>query len=74
MLVGSQSCTATLEMNLLVSQKLEIVLPQVTAVLLLDMYLKEASTYKDTCSTMFIEALYVIARRLKQLTCPSTEK
>ena len=42
---------------------LEIVLPEDPAILLLSMYLKDASEYhKDTCSTMFIAALFVIAR------------
>jgi hypothetical protein len=31
-------------------------------------------SYKDTCSTMFIAALFVIARSWKQLICPSTEE
>ena len=30
--------------------------------------------HKDMCSTMFITALFVIARNLKQPKCPSTEK
>jgi hypothetical protein len=29
---------------------------------------------KDTCSTMFIAALFIIARRLKEPRCPSTEE
>jgi hypothetical protein len=28
---------------------------------------------KDTCSTMFIEALFIIARSWKEPRCPSTE-
>jgi hypothetical protein len=39
------------------------------------MYKKDAPTYnKDTCSTMFIAALFVIARIWKQPRCPSTEE
>jgi len=30
--------------------------------------------HKDTCSTMFIAALFIIARNSKELTCPSTEE
>jgi hypothetical protein len=29
---------------------------------------------KDTCSTMFIAALFIIARSWKEPRCPSTEK
>ena len=29
--------------------------------------------HKETCSTMFIEALFVIARNWKQCSCPSTK-
>jgi hypothetical protein len=36
---------------------------------------KDALLYhKDTCSTMFIEALFIIVRNLEQPRCPSTEK
>ena len=32
------------------------------------------SYHKDTCSTLFIAALFIIARNWKQYKCPSTEK
>ena len=36
---------------------------------------KDALSYnKDICSTMFIAALFVIARTWKQPRCPSTEE
>jgi len=38
-------------------------------------YPKDAPTYnKNTCSTMFIEALFIIARSWKEPRCPSTEE
>jgi hypothetical protein len=38
-------------------------------------YPKDAPTHKkDTCSTMFIETLFIIARSWKQPRCPSIEK
>jgi hypothetical protein len=41
---------------------------------LLSIYPEDVPTYnKDTCSTMFIAALFVIARRWKQPRCPLTE-
>jgi hypothetical protein len=42
---------------------------------LLVIYPQDVPTYnKDTCSTMFIEALFIIARSWKEPTCPSTEE
>jgi len=39
------------------------------------LYPKGAPTYnKDTCSTMFIAALFIIARSWKELRCPSAEE
>jgi hypothetical protein len=44
-------------------RKLEIVLPENSAIPLLGIYPKDDPTYsKDTCSTMFIAALFIIAR------------
>ncbi|KAL6038103.1 hypothetical protein STEG23_001152 [Scotinomys teguina] len=41
----------------------------------LGIYPKNAQSYhKDTCSTMFIAALFIIARTWKQPRCPSTEE
>jgi hypothetical protein len=55
-------------------RKLEIVLPEDLDILILGIYAKDATTYnKDTCSTMFIAALFLIDRSWKQLICPSTE-
>jgi hypothetical protein len=56
-------------------RKLEIVLPKDPALSLLGIYSKDASTEKkDTCSTIFIVALLVIARIWKQPRCPSVEE
>ena len=56
-------------------RKLEIVLPKDPAIPFLGIYPKDAPLYhKDTCSTMFIAALFVISRIWKQPICPSTEK
>jgi hypothetical protein len=54
---------------------LEIVLPEDPAIPLFGIYPKDAPTCnKDTCSTMFIAALFIIARSWKELRCPSTEE
>jgi hypothetical protein len=52
----------------------EIVLPEDPAITLLSIYPKDAIPYhKNTCSTMFIVALFIIARSWKQSRCPSTK-
>ena len=52
-----------------------ISLPQDPAIPLLGIYPNSACSFnKDICSTMFIAALFVIARTWKQPRCPSTEK
>jgi hypothetical protein len=54
-------------------RKLDILLHEDSAIPLLG--IEGAPTYnKDTCSTMFIEALFIIARSWKEPKCPSTEE
>ena len=54
--------------------KLDIVLLEDLAIPLLSIYLKDALIYnKDTCSTMLIVALFIIARSWKQAKCSSTK-
>jgi hypothetical protein len=54
---------------------LDIVLPEYPAIPLLDIYPEDAPTgMKDTCSTMFIAALFIIARSWKEPRCPSIEE
>jgi hypothetical protein len=57
-----------LAINLAVPQKLETALPEYSTIPLLGMYLKDALTYnEDMCSSMFIEALFIIARSWKEM-------
>jgi hypothetical protein len=54
---------------------LDIVLPEDPEIPLLGIYQEDVPTgNKDTCSTMFIAALFTIARSWKELRCPSTEE
>jgi hypothetical protein len=54
---------------------LDIVLLEDHAIPLLGIYPEYAPTCnKDTCSTMFIAALFIIARTWKQPGCPSKEE
>ena len=55
-------------------KKLEIERPYAPAILLLDMHTEEARTERDTCTPMFIAALYIIARTQKQPRCPSADE
>jgi hypothetical protein len=54
---------------------LQIVLPEDPIITLLGIYQKDSPTYnKATCSTMFIAALFIIARSCKEPRCLSTEE
>jgi hypothetical protein len=73
LLVGVQTCIITLGINL--AQKTGSSSTSRPAIPLLVIYPKDAPTsHKDTCSTMFIAALFVIIRNWKQPRCPSTEE
>jgi hypothetical protein len=57
------------------SSILDIILPEDPAIPLLGIYPEEVPTdNKNTCSTMFIAALFIIARSWKEPRCPSTEE
>jgi hypothetical protein len=54
---------------------LDIVLSEDPAIPLLGIYPEEVPTSnKNTCSTMFIAVLFIIARSWKEPRCPSTEE
>jgi hypothetical protein len=54
---------------------LDIILPEDPAIPLLVIYPEEVPTgNKNTCSTMFIAALFIIARSWREPRCPSKEK
>jgi hypothetical protein len=75
LLVGLQAGTTSLEIIRWFFRKLDIVLPEDPAIPLLGIYPEYVPTCnKDTCSTMFIAALYIIARSWKEPRCPSTEE
>jgi hypothetical protein len=75
LLVGFQACTTTLEISLAVPQKIGHSTTGGPALPLLGIYPEDVPTRKkDTCSTMFIAALFIIARSWKEPRCPSTEE
>ena len=55
-------------------EKVEIELPYDTAIPLLGIHTEETRIERDTCTPMFIVALFTIARTWKQPICPSADK
>ena len=74
LLVGMKISTATVEKVWTFLKKLEIELPYDPATPLLGIYTKETRIERDTCTPMFIAALFIIARTWKQSRCPSADE
>ena len=55
-------------------KKLEIELPYDPAIPLLGIHTEGTRTERDTCTPMFITALFIIARKWKQPRCPSADE
>ena len=55
-------------------KKLGIKLPYDPAILLLGIYPEETKLERDTCITLFTEALFIIVRTWKQPRCPMTNE
>jgi hypothetical protein len=73
--VGLQAGTTTLKSVWQFLRKLDIVLLEDPAIPLQGIYLEDVLTCnKDSCSTMFIEVLFIIARSWKEPKYPSTEQ
>jgi hypothetical protein len=70
-----QASTNTLEISLAIPQKIGHSTTREHNYITPVHILKNASTYnKDTCSTMFRAASFIIARSWKELRSPSTEE
>ena len=54
-------------------KKLELELPYDPAIPLLGIHTKETRIERDTCTPVFIAALFIIARAWKQPRCPSAD-
>ena len=54
--------------------KIKVELPYDPAIPLLGLYPEKNIIQKDTCTPVFIAALFTIAKTWKQLKCPSTEE
>ena len=55
-------------------KKLDIELPYDPAIPLMGVHTKEIRIERDTCTPMFLTALFIIARTWKQPRCPSVDK
>ena len=55
-------------------RKLEIKLPYDPAIPLLGIHTEETRIERDTCTPMFIAALFIIASTWKQPRCPSADE
>ena len=55
-------------------KKLEIELPYDPAIPLLGIHTEETRSKRDTCTPMFITALFIIARTWKHPRCPSADE
>ena len=75
LLVRMQTGTATMENSVEISlKKLEIELPYDPAIPLLGIHTEETRIERNTCTPMFIAALFIIARTWKQPRCPTADE
>jgi hypothetical protein len=75
LLVGLQAGTTSLEISLEFPPKIGHSTMEDPAIPLLGIYPEDAPICnKDACSTMFIAALFIIARNWKEPRCSSTEE
>ena len=73
LLVGMQTSIALWRTVWRFLKKLEIDLPYDPAIPLLGIHTKETRIERDTCTPMFLAALFTIARTWKQPRCPSAD-
>jgi hypothetical protein len=75
--MGLQACTTTLEVSLEVPQKIGHDTTRRSTTTSPEHIPRRSSVptgNKNTCSTMFIATLFIIARSWKEPECPSTEE
>ena len=69
-----QTSTAAMENSVEILKKLEIKLPYDPAIPVMGIHTKETRIERDTCTAMFIAALFIIAKTWKQPRCPSADE
>ena len=72
LLVGM--CSHYEKHSIKVSSKLKIGVPYDPAILLLGIYLEKILIQKDTCTSVFITALFTIAKTWERFKHPSTDE
>ena len=65
---------ATMENSMRFLRKLKIELPYDPAIPLLGIYPDKTTIQKDTCTVIFVTALFTIAKTWKQPKCPATDE
>ena len=73
-LVGMQTGTAAMENIVEILGKLEIEVLYDPAIPLLGIHTEETRIERDTCTPIFITALFTVARTWKQPRCPSADE
>ena len=73
-LVGMQTSIATVQNSIEIPKKARNRMPYDPAISLLGIHTKETRIEKDTCTPMFITALFIIARTWKQPRCPLADE
>ena len=73
LLVGMQTSTATMQNSVKIPSNLEIELPYDPAIPLLGIHTEETRIERDTCTPLFIAAMFITARTWKQPRCPSAD-
>ena len=74
LLVGIYTSTATMENCVEIPLKTTNKLPYDPAMPLLGIHTEETRIERDTCTPMFIAALFIIARTWKQPRCPLADE
>ena len=74
LLVGIYIGVTTMANSMEVPQNMKIHLSDDPAILLLGIYPDKTKIQKDTCSPMFIAALFTTAKTWKQLKCQSSDE
>jgi len=74
LLVEMQTSTGTMRTVWRFLKKLEIELPYDPAIPRLDIHTEETRTERDMCTSVFIAALFIIARTWEQTRCPSSDE
>ena len=74
LLVGMQTSTAAMENSVRFLKKLEIEQPYNPVIPPLGIHIEETRIESDTCTPVFITALFTIARTWKQPRCPSVDE